>query len=58
MSLTHVADVRSVLFFIGQGLYPELPDVLELLGSRPSRVLPLAFARIPVTLQSLMLHLS
>jgi hypothetical protein len=42
----------------GQRLHLELPDILELLSSSLSRVLPLACARIPVKLQLLMLPLS
>jgi hypothetical protein len=42
----------------GQELHPELLDVIELSGSSPSWALSLACARIPVTLQSLMLPLS
>jgi hypothetical protein len=39
----------------GQEIHLELLDILELLSSRPSRVLSLACARIPVILQSFML---
>jgi hypothetical protein len=33
------------LFIIGAKVHPEFSDVSELLGSDPSRVLPLAYAR-------------
>jgi hypothetical protein len=44
--LTHATDVRKCHIYLSSRVHLELPDVLELLGSGPSRTLPLTYARL------------